>query len=111
MWAWACGLRSTAMYVMPRSCTSPVYFPAPVMRRGASFRLTAAPISLDPWPETMADPPYEPMMGGVSDLHCIRLDPQAEFIPIDEQSEDNIMQLGRLGKTDRLAHQAFDPGA
>ena len=36
--------------------------------------------------------------GSVSDLHFAGLDPQAEFIPIDEQSEDNVMHLDRLEK-------------
>src|SRR5262249_38413526 len=27
------------------------------------------------------------------------------------QSNNDVMQLGRAGKADRLAHQAFDPGA
>jgi hypothetical protein len=49
--------------------------------------------------------------GSVSDLHFIGLDPQAEFIPIDKQSEDNVMHLNGLGKADRLTHQTFDPGA
>jgi hypothetical protein len=49
--------------------------------------------------------------GSVADLHFIGLDPQAEFISIDEQSEDNVMHLDRSRKADRLAHQTFDPGA
>ena len=53
----------------------------------------------------------DPVLGSVSDLHFIGLDPQAECIPIDEQSEDNVRHLDRPGKADRLAHQAFDPGA
>jgi hypothetical protein len=50
-------------------------------------------------------------IGSVSDLHFIGLDPQAKFIAIDEQSKDNVMQLDRPGKADRLPHQACDPGA
>jgi hypothetical protein len=51
------------------------------------------------------------LIGSVSELHFIGLNPQAEFIPIDKQSEDNVMHLDRPGKADRLAHQPFDPGA
>ena len=35
----------------------------------------------------------------------------AEFIAIDEQANHDIVQLGGFGEADRLAHQAFDPGA
>ena len=36
---------------------------------------------------------------------------QPKFVPVDKQTDDNIMHLSRLGKTDRLAHQALDPRA
>ena len=35
---------------------------------------------------------------------------QSKLIAIDKQSDDDVMHLGRSGKADRLAHQAFDPG-
>jgi hypothetical protein len=31
--------------------------------------------------------------GGVSDLHLMGLNPQAKFVPIDEQTDDKIMHL------------------
>ena len=37
--------------------------------------------------------------------------PQAKFVPIDEQTNHNIVHVNRLGKTDRLACQPFDPRA
>jgi len=46
-----------------------------------------------------AEAPREPIVaafqafhffGSVSELHFIELDPQAEFIPIDEQSDKNL---------------------
>jgi hypothetical protein len=36
---------------------------------------------------------------------------QPKLIAIDKQPDDDVMHLGRAGKADRLAHQAFDPGA
>jgi hypothetical protein len=32
-------------------------------------------------------------LGGVSDLHLMGLNPQAKFVPIDEQTDDKIMHL------------------
>jgi hypothetical protein len=39
------------------------------------------------------------------------LNSQAKVISVDEQSNDDVMHLDRLGKTDRLAGQTLDPGA
>jgi hypothetical protein len=39
------------------------------------------------------------------------LEPQPKFVPIDEQLDDDIMHLNRLGETDRLACQPLDPGS
>ena len=36
---------------------------------------------------------------------------QPKLIAIDKQPDDDVMHLGRAGKADRLAHQAFGPGA
>ena len=33
------------------------------------------------------------MSGNVSDLHLMGLNPQAKFVPIDEQTDDKIMHL------------------
>src|SRR5207249_8067112 len=43
MRAWACGLRTKAAYVMPRSFKSSTYWPRPVMNRGSSRRLIDFP--------------------------------------------------------------------
>jgi hypothetical protein len=32
-------------------------------------------------------------LGSVSDLHLMGLNPQAKFVPIDEQTDDKIMHL------------------
>ena len=49
--------------------------------------------------------------GHVADVHFTVSYRQPKLIAIDKQPDDNIMHLSRAGKTDRLAHQAFDPGA
>jgi hypothetical protein len=49
-------------------------------------------------------------LGSISDLHFMGVDPQAKFVPIDEQTDDNVMHLDRLGKADRLARLALDTG-
>src|SRR5215468_4567929 len=49
--------------------------------------------------------------GRVADLHFTVSHLQPKLIAIDKQSDDDVMHLGRAGKADRLAHQAFDPGA
>ena len=36
---------------------------------------------------------------------------QPKLIAIDKQPNNIVMHLGRAGKADRLAHEAFDPGA
>jgi hypothetical protein len=35
----------------------------------------------------------ERLPGNVSDLHLMGLNPQAKFVPIDEQTDDKIMHL------------------
>lgn len=51
-----------------------------------------------------------PMIGSVSDLDLAYAESLPKLVPIDEQPNDNIMHLDRLGKTDRLTGQPFDPG-
>jgi len=49
-------------------------------------------------------------VGRVLDLHLGRSNRQAKLIAIDEQPEDDVMQLDRFGKADRLAGQTLDTG-
>ena len=49
--------------------------------------------------------------GHITDLHFTVSYQQSKLIAIDKQPDDDVMHLGRAGKADRLAHQAFDPGA
>ena len=51
------------------------------------------------------------IVGRVADLHFTVSHWQPKLIAIDKQPDDDVMHLGRAGKADRLAHQAFDPGA
>jgi hypothetical protein len=37
--------------------------------------------------------PWLLKQGNVSDLHLMGLNPQAKFVPIDEQTDDKIMHL------------------
>ncbi len=48
--------------------------------------------------------------GSVSHLHVIGLNPYAKFVPINDQTNDNVMHLDRRGKADRRACQALDAG-
>ena len=50
-------------------------------------------------------------LGRVSDLHFIGLNPQPEFVPIDEQPDDDVMHLHRFGEANRLTRQPLDSGA
>src|SRR4051812_45262903 len=43
---------------------------------------------------------------GFHDLHC-----QAKLVAVDEQADNNIVQLDRFGKADRLAHQPLETRA
>jgi hypothetical protein len=58
IFAWACGLRTKAAYVMPGSFTSSTYWPRPVMNRGSSRRLIAAPKSRFSVAVAMASPHF-----------------------------------------------------
>jgi hypothetical protein len=49
--------------------------------------------------------------GSVLTLVIDNLHRDAEFIAIDEQANHDSVPLGGFGEADRLAHQAFDPGA
>ena len=49
--------------------------------------------------------------GRVTEMHFTVSYQQSKLIAIDKQPDDDVMHLGRAGKADRLAHQAFDPGA
>jgi chromosome partitioning protein len=46
-------------------------------------------------------PPESYLGGHVSDLY-LDMQSEPEFIPIDKQSDDEVMHLNRFGKTDRL---------
>src|SRR5262245_12641228 len=51
-----------------------------------------------------------PIDGRVADVHLRVSHQQPTLIALDQQSHAEVRPLGRAGKADRLAHQAFDPG-
>jgi hypothetical protein len=55
-------------------------------------------------------PTTEKKAGSVSDLYFMSLNPQAKFVPVDEQTDDDVMHLNRFGEADRLTRQPFDSG-
>jgi hypothetical protein len=50
---------------------------------------------------------FQALVGSVLDLHFTSLNPRAQFAPIDEQTDDDVMHLNRFGKADRLTRQPF----
>jgi hypothetical protein len=49
-----------------------------------------------------------PLEGGVVDLDFMRSHQETNLIAIDEQADDNVVHLGRLGKADRFARKPLD---